>query len=68
MSTRKVSFLVFFLMWAKHQGWEVPLLHVRICTWLDECKAPERVLMVFRGVQFQRAMSVFKISYSHFGE
>lgn len=60
MSTRKVSFLVFFLMWAKHQGWEVPLLHVRICTWLDECKAPERVLMVFRGAAKSTIYAVYK--------
>lgn len=60
MIPRKVSFLVFFLMWAKHQGWEVPLLHVRICTWLDECKAPERVLMVFRGAAKSTIYAVYK--------
>ena len=27
----------------------VPLLHVRICQWLDSCDARVRVLMVFRG-------------------
>lgn len=46
---RAISFLAFWLIWAKHQGWTVPHLHVLICTWLQHCTAPERVLMVFRG-------------------
>lgn len=49
MSKRNVDFLTFFIMWANHMHWEVPTLHVRICYWLDNCKDPERVLMVFRG-------------------
>jgi len=44
-----VSFVVFWIMWARAQGWKVPLLHVQVCTWLETCTAPERVLMVFRG-------------------
>lgn len=44
-----VSFLTFWVVWARAQGWKVPLLHVRVCTWLETCDAPERVLMVFRG-------------------
>lgn len=44
-----VSFLTFWVVWARAQGWKVPLLHVRVCTWLETCNAPERVLMVFRG-------------------
>lgn len=47
--SRSVSFLTFWVLWARQQGWEVPLLHVRICTWLETCKAPERVMLVFRG-------------------
>lgn len=49
MPKNNVSFVAFFLIWAKMQGWDVPLLHIRICHWLDTCKDPERVLMVFRG-------------------
>lgn len=49
MSKRNVDFLTFFIMWANYMHWEVPELHVRICVWLDTCKDPERVLMVFRG-------------------
>ncbi len=46
MASREVNFLAFFLIWAKLQGWKVPLLHVRICQWLDTCDARVRVLMV----------------------
>lgn len=49
MTTRNVDFLTFFIMWANYMKWTVPPLHVRICVWLDTCKEPERVLMVFRG-------------------
>ncbi len=47
--SKNVDFLTFFVMWANYMKWDVPVLHVRICMWLDTCKAPERVLMVFRG-------------------
>lgn len=49
MTKRNVDFLTFFVMWANYMDWKVPVLHVRICVWLDTCKDPERVLMVFRG-------------------
>lgn len=49
MEKHNVSFLTFFVMWANYMRWEVPELHVRICVWLETCKEPERVLMVFRG-------------------
>jgi hypothetical protein len=57
---REVSFLVFFLIWAKLQGWTVPLLHVRICQWLDTCDARVRVLMVFRGAAKSTIYAVWK--------
>lgn len=60
MASRDVSFLTFFLMWARVQGWTVPLLHVRICTWLETCTDPERVLMVFRGAAKSTIYAVFK--------
>jgi hypothetical protein len=60
MASRDVSFLTFFLMWARVQGWTVPLLHVRICTWLETCVDPERVLMVFRGAAKSTIYAVFK--------
>jgi len=60
METPKVSFLTFFLIWAKFKGWTVPLLHVRICVWLDECAANVRVLMVFRGAAKSTIYAVYK--------
>ena len=60
MASREVSFLTFFLIWAKLQGWKVPLLHVRICQWLDTCDARVRVLMVFRGAAKSTIYAVWK--------
>lgn len=57
---RDVDFLIFFVLWARVQGWEVPLLHVRMCTWLDTCRDPERVLMVFRGAAKSTIYAVYK--------
>lgn len=57
---KPVSFLVFFMMWAKVQGWTVPLLHVRICQWLENCHDPVRVLMVFRGAAKSTIYAVYK--------
>jgi hypothetical protein len=58
--SRTVNFLTFFIIWARLQGWTVPLLHVRICTWLETCDAPERVLMVFRGAAKSTIYAVYK--------
>lgn len=55
-----VTFLVFFMMWAKVMHWKVPLLHVRICLWLDECKDPVRVIMIFRGAAKSTIYAVWK--------
>lgn len=60
MAKAKISFLAFFLMWAKVQGWEVPRLHVRICHWLETCTDPVRVLMVFRGAAKSTIYAVYK--------
>ncbi len=57
---KKISFLAFFLMWAKVQGWKVPDLHIRICHWLEHCDAPVRVLQVFRGAAKSTLYAVFK--------
>ncbi len=58
--SREVDFLTFFVMWAKLQGWEVPLLHVRICLWLEHCNDPVRVLQVFRGAAKSTIYAVYK--------
>lgn len=60
MENKPVSFLTFFLMWAKVMGWKVPLLHVRICIWLENCLDPVRVLMVFRGAAKSTIYAVYK--------
>lgn len=61
MSERKrISFLAFFLIWAKVQGWTVPDLHVRICHWLEHCQDPMRVLQVFRGAAKSTIYAVYK--------
>jgi hypothetical protein len=60
MAARPVDFLTFFVLWARVQGWTVPLLHVRICVWLETCTDPERVLMVFRGAAKSTIYAVYK--------
>jgi hypothetical protein len=60
MANQQVDFLTFFILWARIQGWEVPLLHVRICMWLQDCKEPERVLMVFRGAAKSTIYAIYK--------
>lgn len=60
MSREPVSFLTFFLLWAKRQRWVVPDLHVRICRWLETCTEPERVLMVFRGAAKSTIYAIWK--------
>ena len=54
------SFIAFFQRWADVQGWHVPGLHYRICTWLAEERSPERVLMVFRGAAKSTIYAVYK--------
>lgn len=60
MARAKITFLAFFLIWAKVQGWNVPKLHVRICHWLETCNDPVRVLMVFRGAAKSTIFAVYK--------
>ena len=57
---RRVSFLVFFMMWARLQGWDVPDLHVRMCVWLEHCAARVRVLLVFRGAAKSTIYACYK--------
>lgn len=60
MAKPRITFLAFFLLWAKVQGWTVPALHVRICHWLENCTDPVRVLMVFRGAAKSTIYAVYK--------
>lgn len=60
MAKPKVSFLVFFLMWAEYKGWDVPLLHVRVCEWLEDTKNdPVRVLQIFRGAGKSTLLAIY---------
>ena len=47
--SKKVSFAVFFKIWADLQGWTVPGIHYAICHFLEHEPARIRVLRVFRG-------------------
>ncbi len=60
MAAPPVSFLTFFVLWARLQGWQVPPLHTRICLWLEHCHDPERVLMVFRGAAKSTLYAIYK--------
>ncbi|MDU9039992.1 phage terminase large subunit [Pseudomonas corrugata] len=48
MSTKYISFLAFFLIWAKRMKWEVPDIHIRACHWLEH-RRDHAVLRCFRG-------------------
>lgn len=48
MSTKYISFLAFFLIWAKRMKWEVPDIHIRACHWLEH-RGDHAVLRCFRG-------------------
>lgn len=48
-SRKPVSLTAFHLRWAQRQGWAVPSFHFRILDWLENERAPVRVLMAFRG-------------------
>lgn len=55
-----ISFAAFFILWAEVQGWTVPLMHVRICNWLESERARVRVLQVFRGAAKSTIYAVYK--------
>jgi len=56
---KKVSFAVFFLLWADFQGWEVPDIHIAICHFLEFCGSRIRVLRVFRGCGKSTILGVY---------
>lgn len=47
-SRTKVSFVAFYLLWAKRHRWTVPDIHIRACHWLEH-RGPLAVLRGFRG-------------------
>ena len=58
----RISFLAFFLIWARYKGWDVPQHHVRICVWLERFWWHGRVgvLEVFRGAAKSTIVAVFQ--------
>ncbi|MBG7619354.1 phage terminase large subunit [Herbaspirillum sp. AP02] len=60
MDNKPISFLAFFLLWAKVMKWKVPTLHVRVCHWLEFTDDPVRVLQVFRGAAKSSIFAVYK--------
>lgn len=56
---KKVSFVVFFKLWADLQGWVVPDIHIAICHFLEHCNSRVRVLRVFRGCGKSTILGVF---------
>lgn len=51
--------MTFFLIWADLMGWDVPLLHVRICRWL-QARGRIAVLRVFRGAAKSTIVAVYQ--------
>lgn len=58
MSTKKVSLLVFFLIWAERMRWDVPDIHVRACHWLEH-RGKLAVLRCFRGFGKSTLLAVY---------
>lgn len=56
----KVTFVAFFIIWARIMRWKVPALHIRICEWLEQTEDLVRVLLVFRGAAKSTIYAVHK--------
>lgn len=55
---KKVSLLVFFMLWARRMRWDVPVIHVRALIWL-EAKGPLAVLRCFRGFGKSTLLAIY---------
>lgn len=58
MAHHNVSFLSFFLIWAKRQGWQVPLIHVKTCHWLEH-SGELAILRCFRGFGKSTILAIY---------
>lgn len=56
---KKVSFAVFFMLWADIQGWIVPDIHIAVCHFLEHCDSRVRVLRIFRGCGKSTILGVY---------
>jgi len=57
-TAKKVSFLVFFLMWADRMRWKVPDVHVVACHWMEH-RGRHAVLRCFRGFGKSTILAVY---------
>jgi len=55
---RPISFLAFFLMWARARGWTVPEVHIRACYWLEH-RGDLAVFRCFRGFGKSTLLAVY---------
>lgn len=61
-ATKPITFLAFFLLWAKRMQWDVPPLHVMVCNWLERAwrsGVPLLLLMLPRGHAKSTIIEVF---------
>lgn len=61
MTTKKannVSFVEFFMIWAKVQNWKVPDFHITVCEWLD-AQQDVNLLMLPRGHSKSTILDVY---------
>ncbi len=58
MSTKKISFLAFFLIWAERMRWDVPDIHIVACHWMEH-RGPLAVLRCFRGFGKSTLLGVY---------
>lgn len=66
MARREISFLAFFLIWAKARNWAVPEVHVRACHWLEH-RGPLAVLRCFRGFGKSTLLAVYN-AWRYYGD
>lgn len=55
---KKVSLLVFFMLWARRMRWDVPFIHVQALIWL-EAKGSLAVLRCFRGFGKSTLLAIY---------
>lgn len=53
-----IDFPSFFMMWAEMKGWNVPVFHGRICSWL-ETRDRIGVLKIFRGAAKSTIVAIY---------
>lgn len=58
----RISFLAFYVIWARHSKWEIPDFHVEACVWLEEfwlSDATEGLFQLPRGHAKSTILGVF---------